>query len=57
VTGGGAYVQGGSNSLRQNFPISDDTGVPALETTAIGWQAASSDFTGTVAVFVICASP
>jgi hypothetical protein len=54
VTGGGAFAIGG-NSLTQNHPISDPTGVIAHGTTAIGWQAAASNW-GAVQVHVICAS-
>jgi hypothetical protein len=64
VIGGGAFVETPpppgafkEEKLRQTHPISDKTGVIAFGTTAIGWQAASSDFTDTVAAFSICAAP
>jgi hypothetical protein len=63
VIGGGAFVEtppaGGfkEEKLRQTFPISDATGVIAFGTTAIGWQAASSDFSDTVVSFAVCATP
>ncbi len=47
---------GSSVSLRQSYPISDAAGVIAFGTTAIGWQAASSDFQNTVVAFAICSS-
>jgi hypothetical protein len=62
LTGGGAAVEAASGlgsdevKLRQSHPISDTTGVFAFDTTAIGWQAASSDFSGIVVAFAICAS-
>src|SRR5207249_2082210 len=62
VTGGGGCVEtpppGGfkEEKLRQSYPISDPTGAIAHGTTAIGWQAASSDFSDTVVAFAICAS-
>ena len=42
--------------LRQTYPISDETGVIAFGSNAIGWQAASSDFAGTVVAFAVCAA-
>ena len=57
VTGGGGFVEGGSDALRQSFPISDTSGTIAFGTTAVGWQVASSNFSGTIVAFVICASP
>ncbi len=58
VVGGGGFVFGGtSNAIMQNYPISDNTGVIAFDSTAVGWQVATSDFTGTAVAFVICASP
>ena len=57
VTGGGAFVEGGSFSLAHSFPIADATGVVASGVTAIGWQAVSSDGTGIVSATAICASP
>ncbi len=63
VVGGGGFVEtppGGGfkeEMLRQTYPISDATGVIAFGTTAIGWQAASSDFTDTVVAFAVCATP
>lgn len=61
VLGGGGFVESPSGGLkeeklRQTHPISDATGVIASGTTAIGWQAASSDFTDTVVAFAICGS-
>jgi hypothetical protein len=62
LTGGGAFVEAASGlgsdevKLRQSHPISDETGVIAFGTTAIGWQAASSNFSGVVVAFAICAS-
>jgi hypothetical protein len=62
VIGGGAFVETPppartfqEEMLRQTYPISDRTGVIAFGNTAIGWQAASSDFTDRVASFSICA--
>lgn len=61
VLGGGAFVETSAAtpfrpvSLRQTYPISDLTGVLAFGSTAIGWQAASSDFNDIVASFSICA--
>lgn len=61
VVGGGGFVEaekpGGLKAvkLRQTYPISDDTGVIAWGPNAIGWQAASSDFTDTVVAFAVCA--
>ena len=61
LLGGGAFVESPRRSgfkeekLRQTYPISDNTGVIAFGSTAIGWQAASSDFTDIVASFAICA--
>ena len=63
VVGGGGFVEsppeGGfkEEKLRQTYPISDATGVIAYGTTAIGWQAASSDFSDTVVSFAVCATP
>lgn len=62
VLGGGGLVEQPSGvfqeeRLRQSFPISDKTGVLAFGSTAIGWQAASSDFEDTVVAFVVCAGP
>jgi hypothetical protein len=62
VLGGGGLVEQPSGvfqeeKLRQSFPISDRTGVLAFGSTAVGWQAASSDFEDTVVAFVICAGP
>ena len=63
LTGGGAFVESLNAvgfeevKLRQSHPISDETGVIAFGTTAIGWQAASSDFGGAVVAFAICATP
>ena len=63
VIGGGGFVEAltgaGINAvkLRQTHPISDDTGVIAYGTNAIGWQAASSNFEDTVVAFAVCAAP
>jgi hypothetical protein len=57
VTGGGAFVEGGSYTLGQSFPIADATGVTASGNTAVGWQANSYDGTGIVSVTVICVAP
>jgi hypothetical protein len=63
VIGGGGFVEaleeGGLKPvrLRQTHPISDETGVIAFGSNAIGWQAASSDFTDTVVAFAVCAAP
>jgi hypothetical protein len=58
LTGGGGFAESGDglheSKLRQSFPIADATGVIAFATTAIGWQVASSDFTGAVVAFAIC---
>ena len=42
--------------LRYSFPISDETGVFAFGTTAIGWQVAAEDFSD-VQAFVVCTGP
>src|SRR5215207_5546199 len=59
LTGGGGLVEPGAGNipaqLRQSHPISDQTGVIAHDNIAIGWQAASSDFTYNVTAFAICA--
>lgn len=64
LTGGGAFAEVVptpptfvETQLRQSFPISDATGVIAWGNTAIGWQAASSDFTNVVGAFAVCATP
>ena len=57
VTGGGAFIAGGSYTLGGSFPIADATGVTASGTTAVGWQAMSSDGIGLVSVTVICTAP
>jgi len=63
LTGGGGFIEDPSGSgaiekkLRQTYPISDPSGTIAFDTTAIGWQAASSDFSGNVIAFAICATP
>ena len=63
VLGGGGFVEQPTPpgifkevKLRQTYPISDATGVLAFGTTAIGWQAASSNFEDTVSSFAICGS-
>jgi len=43
--------------LRQSFPISDETGVNAFGSNAIGWQVASSNFADTAIAFAACAAP
>jgi hypothetical protein len=55
VTGGGGLSLNGAG-LKQNFPISDDTGVIAYGDTAIGWQVAASDWSD-VQAFVVCVAP
>jgi len=59
VIGGGGFAESGDGlheaKLRYSIPISDATGVLAWGTTAVGWQAASSDFSGTVGAIVVCA--
>lgn len=63
VIGGGGFVESPAGigfkdeALRQAYPISDMTGVIAFGNSAIGYQAASSDFTDIVAAFSICAAP
>jgi hypothetical protein len=63
VVGGGGFVETPPESgfqeekLRQTYPISDATGVIAFLTTAIGWQAASSNFQDIVVAFAVCARP
>src|SRR5437867_11573053 len=63
VIGGGGFVETPAGmpfkeeKLRQTYPISDATAVLAFGKPAIGCQAASSDFTDTVAAFAICAAP
>ncbi|HKC80375.1 MAG TPA: hypothetical protein VKB91_04225 [Gemmatimonadaceae bacterium] len=58
LIGGGGFAESGDGlheaKLRQSYPISDETGATAFGMTAVGWQVASSDFTGTVAAFAIC---
>jgi len=58
LIGGGGFAESADGlheaKLRQNYPISDDTGTIAFGTTAVGWAVASSDFTGIVAAFAIC---
>ena len=55
VAGGGGITSGGGSGLQQSFPISDNTGVIAFGSTAIGWQAAADDW-GFVQAFVVCLS-
>ena len=43
--------------LRQSHPISAKTGTVANGIPAIGWQAASSDFTDSVVAFAVCGLP
>ena len=64
VLGGGGFVETPpevpvfqEEKLRQTYPISDPSGVIAFGTTAIGWQAASSNFQDTVVAFAVCATP
>ena len=52
VTGGGGISINGVG-FQQNFPISDETGLIAVGSTAIGWQVAASDFSN-VQAFVVC---
>src|SRR5262245_10825462 len=54
VGGGGFSIE--QKGLQQNLPISDETGVFAFGSTAIGWQVAASDFSQ-VQAFVVCAVP
>ena len=56
VTGGGGITSGFGVGLQQSYPISDETGVIAYGSTAIGWQAAAEDF-GFVQAFVVCVRP
>ena len=56
VTGGGGFTTQNGSGLIQNHPISDETGVIAWGTTAIGWQVAAENFDGPVVAFVVCAS-
>jgi hypothetical protein len=53
VVGGGGITLNGAG-LQQNYAISDETGVIAWGSTAIGWQVAASDWSD-VQAFVICA--
>jgi hypothetical protein len=53
VGGGGGITAGAGSGLQQSFPISDNTGVIAFGSTAIGWQAAADDW-GFVQAFVVC---
>ena len=55
LTGGGGFSLNGAG-LQQNHSISDETGVIAFGSTAIGWQVAASDWSDVQAV-VICAAP
>ena len=55
VTGGGGFSLN-LVGLQQSHPISDETGVVAFGTTAIGWQIAASDFSP-VQAYVICLGP
>jgi hypothetical protein len=55
LIGGGGFSLNGAG-LQQNYPISDQTGVVAFGTTAIGWQIAASDFS-TVQAYAICMAP
>jgi len=53
VTGGGGFTLN-NVGLAQNYPISDETGVVAYGTTAIGWQVAATDWSN-VQAYVVCA--
>ena len=53
VTGGGGFSVNGAG-LQQNYPISDDTGVVAFGSTAIGWQVAATDWSR-VQAYMSCA--
>ena len=55
VTGGGGFSVNGAG-LQQNYPISDDTGVVAFGSTAIGWQVAATDWSR-VQAYVVCVGP
>jgi hypothetical protein len=55
VAGGGAITGGANAGLQQSFPISDNTGLIAWGSNAIGWQAAAEDW-GFVQAFVVCVS-
>jgi hypothetical protein len=52
VVGGGGFSHSGAG-LQQSHPISDNTGVIAFGTTAIGWQVAADDWS-TVQAHVAC---
>ena len=54
VTGGGGIT--GGAGLSQSYPISDESGVIAWGTTAIGWQAEAADW-GFVQAHVACVGP
>jgi hypothetical protein len=53
VAGGGAITAGAGSGLQQSFPISDNTGLIAWGSNAIGWQAAADDW-GYAQAFVVC---
>lgn len=55
VTGGGGFSTNGAG-LQQNHPISDDSGLVAWGSHAIGWQIAASDWSG-VQAYVVCVGP
>jgi hypothetical protein len=55
VTGGGGFSLNGAG-LQQNHPISDDSGVVAWGSVAIGWQVAASDWSP-VQAYVVCVGP
>jgi hypothetical protein len=55
VTGGGGFSLNGAG-LQQNHPISDNTGVVAYGSVAIGWQIAATDWSA-VQAYVVCVGP
>ena len=57
LTGGGAIFVDVLVSLGGSYPISNTDGAYAFGTTAIGWQAITSNFEGEVFAFAICAGP
>jgi hypothetical protein len=56
VAGGGGITRGAGSGLQQSHPISDNTGVIAYGSNAIGWQVAADDW-GFVQAFVVCILP
>ena len=55
VTGGGGFSTNGAG-LQQNHPISDESGLVAWGSHAIGWQIAASDWSS-VQAYVVCVGP